>query len=97
MVRRKLWGCQANSQQADVMKGLEIGSPVRKVNDDVKSFLLDALPVLQEMRRVQRQMRAIQLRSDDYWPMLEYWIQTEWLLETGEILTEIMERYLPID
>ncbi len=69
-----------------------------KFGANAKAFLVEALPFLREMKQVQGELREIEAeKSAEYWPTLEYWMKTIYLLEVSEVLTEILESYLPID
>ncbi len=66
---------------------------MKRDSASARAFLVEASPILQELKRVQRRVRAIQSSDGDGWPTLEYWIEMEWLLEASEVLTELLGRY----
>ena len=80
------------------MKELESKPLMDNFGANAKAFLVEALPFLREMKQVQGELREIEAeKSAEYWPTLEYWMKTIYLLEVSEVLTEILESHLPID
>ncbi len=80
------------------MKGLESNPLTDRFGANAKAFLVEALPFLRELKQVQGELRETEVeKSAEYWPTLEYWMKTAYLLEVSEVLTEILESYLPLD